>query len=155
MVAIGSIFNGLGRVFWAWLSDGIGGKAVFSTMFLSQAVLYIIIPHVENYYAFMAIACYLLACYGGGFATMPAFAADAFGSKYIGRIYGTMLTAWSAAGIVGPFLFAYVKEITGDYIWALYIASGFLIVGFILSRTYKKPKHHPKSIYVKQNLISK
>ncbi len=141
VVAIASIFNGLGRLFWAWLSDGIGRKAVFSTMFLSQAVLYIIVPHLNNYYVFIVVACYLLACYGGGFATMPAFVADSFGSENIGRIYGTMLTAWGVAGVIGPFIFSYVKEVTGGFVWALYIAAGFLLVGFILSRQYKRPKH--------------
>lgn len=140
VVAIASIFNGLGRLFWAWISDAIGRKTVFSIMFLSQAVLYLIIPEINSYYLFAVVACYLLACYGGGFATMPAFAADAFGSKNIGRIYGTMLTAWGAAGVVGPFIFAWMKQATGTCNLALYVASGLLLVGFILSRAYKRPK---------------
>ena len=140
VVAVASIFNGLGRLFWAWLSDGIGRKAVFSIMFLTQAVLYLIVPEIGNYYLFLVITCYLLACYGGGFATMPAFAADAFGSKNIGRIYGTMLTAWGAAGVVGPFLFSWIKQETGSCNQALYLAAGFLAIGFILARKYKKPK---------------
>jgi OFA family oxalate/formate antiporter-like MFS transporter len=141
VVAIASIFNGLGRLFWAWISDAIGRKAVFSTMFLSQAVLYLIVPHISNFYIFIVMASYLLACYGGGFATMPAFAADSFGSKNIGRIYGAMLTAWAAAGVAGPFIFAYIKEITGNFEGALYAAAAILAVGFILSRQYHKPKH--------------
>ncbi len=72
---------------------------------------------------------------------MPAFAANSFGSENIGRIYGTMLTAWAAAGIAGPLIFAYVKEVTGGFVWALYIAAALLVVGFILSRQYKRPKH--------------
>lgn len=109
-------------------------------MFLSQAVLYLIIPEIGSYYLFVIISCYLLACYGGGFATMPAFAADAFGSKNIGRIYGTMLTAWGAAGVVGPFIFSWIKQETGSCNQALYVAAGFLVLGFILARKYKKPK---------------
>lgn len=140
VVAIAAIFNGVGRLFWAWLSDGIGRKMVFSVMFLSQAVLYLILPHISSYYFFIIIACYLLSCFGGGFATMPAFAADSFGAENIGKIYGTMLTAWSIAGVVGPFLFAWIKQSTGSCNQALYVATGLLVLGFILTRIYKRPK---------------
>jgi len=136
VVAISAIFNGLGRLFWAKISDNIGRKAVFMIMFATQAVLYLMIGMklIPNYYAFMAIACYLLACYGGGFATMPAFAADSFGPKYIGKVYGFMLTAWSVAGIIGPLVFAKMKG------QALYIAAGLLVVGFFIAMSYKKPE---------------
>jgi OFA family oxalate/formate antiporter-like MFS transporter len=141
VVAMAAVFNGLGRLMWSWLSDSLGRKKVFSIMFSTQAALYIFIPHINDYYIFMAVACYLLSCYGGGFATMPAFAADSFGTKQIGRIYGSMLTAWSAAGILGPFTFAYVKQSTQNFAEALYISSFLLALGFILSRLYKKPSH--------------
>jgi len=134
ILAIASIFNGLGRLFWAWLSDGIGRKAVFVTMFITQAALYIFLPQVATSVLFTVIACYLLACYGGGFATMPAFAADSFGPGAIGRVYGTMLTAWGAAGIVGPLVFAQLQKQQ-----ALYVAAGLLIVGFIIALAYKRP----------------
>lgn len=135
VVSISAIFNGLGRLFWASFSDKIGRRGVFLTMFITQAVLYLLIAkgYIANYYLFMVIASYLLACYGGGFATMPAFAADAFGPGYIGKVYGFMLTAWSAAGLVGPYVFAAYKE------QALYIASGLLIVGFVIALLYKAP----------------
>jgi OFA family oxalate/formate antiporter-like MFS transporter len=137
VLAIASIFNGLGRLGWSWTSDAIGRKAVFAIMFMSQAVLYILLPKIDNIVLFSGIACYLLACYGGGFATMPAFAADTFGAGHIGRVYGTMLTAWGCAGIAGPLVFARVKEATQNYETALFIAAGLLIVGFILTITYK------------------
>jgi OFA family oxalate/formate antiporter-like MFS transporter len=145
MVAIAAIFNGLGRLTWSWLSDSLGRRRVFSIMFLSQAFLYAIIPRISSYYLFMAIACYLLACYGGGFATMPAFAADSFGTKNIGRIYGTMLTAWSIAGLCGPLIFAAVRENTHNFSAALYISSALLFVGFSLSRLYNNPRHRSPS----------
>jgi len=139
ILAIASIFNGLGRLFWASVSDYIGRKNVFLIMFASEAVLYIIMPGISNKVLFTVLACYLLACYGGGFATMPAYAADAFGPKNIGRIYGMMLTAWGVAGIVGPLAFARVYQKTKNFKMALYIAAGLLVVGFVISLVYKKP----------------
>ena len=136
VVAISAIFNGLGRLFWAKISDNIGRKAVFAIMFTTQAVLYFLVAagFISNYYLFIVFACYLLACYGGGFATMPAFAADAFGPTYIGKVYGFMLTAWSAAGIIGPLVFAQLKRSQ-----ALYVAACLLIVGLVIALVYKRP----------------
>ncbi len=137
VVAYSAIFNGLGRLFWASVSDKIGRRTVFITMFITQAILYLLVATnvIGSYYLFMIVACYLLACYGGGFATMPAFAADAFGPGYIGKVYGFMLTAWSAAGLLGPFIFAAYKA------QALYIASGLLVIGLLIALAYKHPKH--------------
>lgn len=134
ILALASIFNGLGRLLWAWTSDAIGRKMVFITMFVTQTILYIVLPQIGNQLIFTVIACYLLACYGGGFATMPAFAADSFGPAYIGKVYGIMLTAWGAAGIVGPLVFAQIKSI------AVYVAAGLLALGFLLAVGFKKPK---------------
>ena len=72
---------------------------------------------------------------------MPAFAADAFGPKNIGRIYGIMLTAWGAAGVIGPLIFARIYEVTQSFQGALYSAAGLLAVGFVIALVYKKPKH--------------
>lgn len=133
ILAYASIFNGLGRLFWAWTSDAIGRRMVFIAMFISQAILYIYLPQVSAQLLFTVLACYLLACYGGGFAVMPAFVADSFGPGYIGKVYGMMLTAWGAAGVVGPLVFSQIKGI------ALYVAAGMLILGFILAFLYKPP----------------
>jgi OFA family oxalate/formate antiporter-like MFS transporter len=136
IVAYAAIFNGLGRLFWAKISDNIGRKMVFLIMFATQAVLYVLIAkgYVASYYLFMIVSCYLLACYGGGFATMPAFAADSFGPANIGKVYGFMLTAWSAAGLIGPYVFEVFKP------QALFIAAGLLTVGFFITLAYKPPK---------------
>jgi len=136
IVAISAIFNGLGRLFWAWTSDLIGRKGVFMTMFATQAALYVYLPQIANVTMYTIAACYLLACYGGGFATMPAFAADSFGPANIGRIYGMMLTAWGCAGVAGPLVFSIpaIKPV------ALYVAAGLLIAGFVLALIYKKPE---------------
>src|SRR5215203_455043 len=85
LVSIISIANGAGRFLWAWLSDAIGRKWVFLTMFLLQAALFAIMPSVGAYALFAVLAFVVLSCYGGGFGTMPAFAADYFGSKNAGR----------------------------------------------------------------------
>jgi len=136
VVAYAAIFNGLGRLFWAKISDNIGRKMVFLIMFATQAVLYVLVAKgiIATYWPFVIVSCYLLACYGGGFATMPAFAADAFGPAYIGKVYGFMLTAWSTAGIIGPFAFEMFKP------QALMIAAGLLTVGFFIALVYKAPK---------------
>ena len=135
VVAISAIFNGLGRLFWAKISDNIGRRAVFTTMFITQAVFYLLVAmgFIGSYYFFIVVACYLLACYGGGFATMPAFAADSFGPGYIGKVYGFMLTAWSVAAIIGPLVFAQIPK------QALFVAAALLVVGFWISLAYKAP----------------
>ena len=134
VVAYAAIFNGLGRLFWAKISDNIGRKMVFIIMFATQAVLYVLVAkgYVASYYLFMIASCYLLACYGGGFATMPAFAADAFGPAYIGKVYGFMLTAWACAGILGPLVFAKFKA------QSLYIAAILLIIGLVIDLLFKR-----------------
>ncbi len=136
VVAYAAIFNGLGRLFWAKISDNIGRKMVFMIMFASQAVLYVLVAkgYVSTYWLFVVASCYLLACYGGGFATMPAFAADSFGPAYIGKVYGFMLTAWSVAGLIGPYVFEVFKP------QALFIAAGLLTLGFFIALVYKAPK---------------
>lgn len=134
ILAIASIFNGLGRLFWASVSDKIGRKNVFLVMFASQALLYCYIPQITSATVFTIAACYLLACYGGGFAVMPSFAADSFGPGYIGKVYGVILTAWGAAGVAGPLVFAQVKGAP-----ALYVAAALLVLGFIITWSYKPP----------------
>jgi OFA family oxalate/formate antiporter-like MFS transporter len=133
VLAYASIFNGLGRPFWATLSDRIGRRTVFLILFASQTVLYILLPQIGGVVLFTVISCYLLACLGGGFATMPPFAADSFGPGYIGKVYGVMLTAWGCAGVVGPMVFAQIPKL------ALSVAGGLLVCGFFLALGYKRP----------------
>jgi OFA family oxalate/formate antiporter-like MFS transporter len=139
VVAVTAIFNGLGRLFWARVSDTIGRKMVFMIMFSSQAVIYALIGMgiINAYYIFMVAGCYLLACYGGGFATMPAFAADSFGPGYIGKVYGFMLTAWACAGIAGPLVFS---KFSKEPSMALFIAAGLLTTGFVIALLFQPRK---------------
>jgi MFS transporter, OFA family, oxalate/formate antiporter len=140
MVGIISIANGSGRFLWAWLSDAIGRRAVFFTMFLIQAVVFALIPHVTGFGLFTTLAFIVLLCYGGGFGTMPAFAADYFGATNVGSIYGLMLTAWGFAGVLGPMLIANIRQTTGHYSQALYAISVIVLVGSVLPLIVRPPK---------------
>ena len=136
VLAWASIFNGLGRLFWAKVSDMIGRKGTYMVMFLTQALLYVYLPQISSVLIFTIIACYLLSCLGGGFAVMPAFAADSFGPTNISKIYGFLLTAWGAAGVVGGFVFAeFNKE------QSLYTAAGCLVLGFVIALLFSRPKN--------------
>ena len=121
LVGIISIANGSGRFLWAWFSDAVGRKAVFLAMFLLQAGAFLLLSHVSGFVSLAVLSFTILLCYGGGFGTMPAFAADYFGAKDIGSVYGLMLTAWGAAGVVGPTLVAQARQVTGQYQGALRI----------------------------------
>jgi OFA family oxalate/formate antiporter-like MFS transporter len=138
-----SIANGSGRLLWAWLSDYTGRRKVFVTMFLAQAVLFILLSQVQSFVALSLLAFLILLCYGGWFGTMPAFAADLFGPANVGSIYGLMLTAWGVAGVVGPMVIAYVRDATGTYTGALELMAGVMLVSSILPfvvRPLKGPK---------------
>jgi MFS transporter, OFA family, oxalate/formate antiporter len=139
LVGIISIANGAGRFLWAWLSDFIGRKWVFLAMFLIQAVVFFLLPRATSFGLFTVLAFIVLLCYGGGFGTMPAFAADYFGPKNVGSVYGLMLTAWSAAGIVGPTLIARIRESTGAYRNALYVISAIMLVSAIIPFIVRPP----------------
>ena len=127
-----SIANGAGRFLWASLSDIIGRRTVFLLMFPLQGVVFALLPVVDSFGAFTALACLILLCYGGGFGTMPAFAADRFGAENVGSIYGLMLTAWSCAGVLGPMLIAMLREQTGRYQDALYVIALLMFVSTII-----------------------
>lgn len=146
VVAAGAIFNGIGRLAWASLSDIIGRKSVFLLLFGTQAIGYMLLPQVTHILIFSVMACYLLACYGGILASMPAFAADDFGPAHIGKIYGMLFTACAVGGFFGPFLLAYIKEMTDSFTIALYIESGILMAGLLLTIVYRKPQLNMRSL---------
>jgi MFS transporter, OFA family, oxalate/formate antiporter len=140
LVSIISVGNALGRFFWAWLSDAIGRKWVFVTMFIVQAVLFFVLP-LASAYIFLAIVSFIIvSCYGGGFGTMPAFAADYFGSANVGKIYGLMLTAWSFGGVLGPILISRVIDTTDSYTLAFYIIAAIMIGSAVVAFFVRPPK---------------
>jgi MFS family permease len=137
-----SLFNIAGRFFWASLSDRIGRKATYAVFFLLGIVLYSSIPWTAATQAlalFVAFFCVIVSMYGGGFATVPAYLADIFGTKMVGAIHGRLLTAWSAAGIFGPVIVNFLRQYQIDhgiarasaYNITMYILAGLLAVGFI------------------------
>ncbi|MDQ3910788.1 MAG: OFA family MFS transporter [Actinomycetota bacterium] len=141
LVSIISIGNAAGRFLWAWLSDFLGRKGVFLTMYLLQAVLFFLIPIVGQAYVLLAVLSFIIvSCYGGGFGTMPAFNADYFGSANVGKIYGLMITAWGFGGVLGPLLISRVVDATGAYTYALYILAGLMLVSTILPLIVRPPK---------------
>ncbi len=132
LVGLISIANGSGRLLWAWLSDFTGRRQVFVAMFLVQAVAFLLLSRVQSFAGLAFLAFVVLLCYGGGFGTMPAFAADLFGPGNVGSIYGLMLTAWGVAGVLGPTLIAQIRETTGHYTEALYVIAAVMLVSAVI-----------------------
>src|SRR4051812_3839674 len=137
-----SLFNIGGRFFWASLSDKIGRKMTYYCFFGLGLILYASAPwaaHAGSKIMFVGFFCIILSMYGGGFATVPAYLADMFGSQFVGAIHGRLLTAWSTAGVVGPLLVGYIRdaqiaagvERAQVYDRTMYILAGMLVVGFV------------------------
>jgi len=140
LVGIISIANGAGRFLWAWLSDFVGRTRVFQVMFLAQAIVFFLLARVHSFVGLAVLAFIVLLCYGGGFGTMPAFAADFFGPQNVGSIYGLMLTAWGFAGVLGPTLIAQVRQNTGHYTEALELIAGIMLVSAVLPFVIRPPR---------------
>jgi MFS family permease len=138
--ALLSFFNIIGRFLWASASDYIGRKRTYAIFFLLGILLYSSAPGAGrsgSVALFVAIFCIILTMYGGGFATIPAYLADLFGTQFVGAIHGRLLTAWSTAGILGPVLVTRIREYqiahgvpnAQAYNTTMYILAGFLVVG--------------------------
>src|SRR6266705_1634333 len=139
MVGLASIGNAVGRVFWAWISDLITRRATFFVMFVAQVLLFWFFPNIVTASLMTIVAFVVLMCYGGGFGTMPAFAADYFGPKNVGPIYGLMLTAWGFASAFGPLLIAYMREFNGSYAGALEAIAGLMAVSALVPILVSRP----------------
>ncbi len=137
-----SLFNIAGRFFWASISDRIGRKLTYLTFFALGIVLYGLTPsfgHAGSVALFVGAFCIILSMYGGGFATVPAYLADMFGTQFVGAIHGRLLTAWSTAGVLGPLLVNYIRDSqlangvakSAAYDKTLMILAGLLVIGLI------------------------
>lgn len=135
LIAVSSIFNGLGRFFWGGLSDKIGRIQTFRLILGSQLAVFIALMFVESPLIFSIFVCYILFCYGGGFGSMPSFVLDVFGQRMMPVVYGTILTAWGCGGIIGPQIVAFMKDNfavqAAQYTFAS--ASVLLLFGFIIT----------------------
>jgi len=109
-------------------------------MFLIQVVLFWFLPSITSATTLTVVAFIILLCYGGGFGTMPAFAADYFGAKNVGPIYGLMLTAWGFASAFGPLLIAYMRQSSGTYRGALHVIAGVMLVSAALPVLVSAPR---------------
>jgi OFA family oxalate/formate antiporter-like MFS transporter len=109
-------------------------------MFLGQAVLFWFLPSINSAAVLTLVSFVILMCYGGGFGTMPAFAADYFGSRNVGPIYGLMLTAWGFASAFGPLLIAYIRQATGMYRGALHVIAGVMAVSVVFPMIVSPPR---------------
>jgi OFA family oxalate/formate antiporter-like MFS transporter len=144
MVGIVSIGNGVGRVFWAWVSDTATRRMTFLIMFAIQVVLFWVLPSLHNSTVITVVSFVILMCYGGGFGTMPAFSADYFGPKNVGSVYGLMLTAWGFASAFGPLLIAYMHQSSGNYASGLHVIAIVMLVSMILPFIVRPP--HPAAV---------
>ena len=129
LIAVSSLCNGVGRLLWGSLSDRIGRVRVFRILLASQMVVFGILITERDPWLFSALVCYVLLCFGGGFATMPSFVLDVFGARRMSTVYGAVLTAWSAAGICGPLYVGYLKDEYPDRAVIYCFLIGILILG--------------------------
>ncbi len=154
-VGLMSLFNMGGRFFWASISDFIGRKATYMVFFLLGTALYATVPHAGTIGSLpLFILCFLviISMYGGGFATVPAYLKDMFGTRYVGAIHGMLITAWSAAGVFGPVLVNYIRQYQIDhgvpkahaYNVTMYIMAALLVIGFFCNLAIKEvdKRHH-------------
>jgi OFA family oxalate/formate antiporter-like MFS transporter len=132
LVGIISIANGAGRFLWSLASDYIGRSRVFLTMFALQTMVFLLLSRVHTFPSLAVLSFLVLLCYGGGFGTMPAFAADYFGARNVGSIYGLMLTAWGSAAVAGPSLVAAIRQSSGYYTTSLELIAGLMLLSIIL-----------------------
>ncbi len=142
LIAIASIGNSVGRLFWAWLSDIIGRVNVFIALLATSALAYFVMPSVSSPFLFGLLICYAIACYGGGFGTIPSLISDLFGAKRMSAMHGLVLTGWATAGLTAPPLFGFMNDRIPEQAAtiAYLICGGALLVSTLIAWSLK-PLH--------------
>ncbi|MCS3483757.1 OFA family oxalate/formate antiporter-like MFS transporter [Bacillus sp. JUb11] len=138
LVGILGAFNGLGRIGWASFSDYIGRPNTYTIFFTIQLIAFPLLPYLKEPLIFSIVMAIIYTCYGGGFASIPAYIGDLFGTKQLGAIHGYILTAWAAAGLAGPLFSSFIRDITGNYTQSLMVFSGLFFIAFIISLLIRK-----------------
>ncbi len=133
MVGIMGVFNGAGRLGWASLSDYIGRPNVYTVFFVIQVAAFFMLPFATNPIVFQVLLFAILSCYGGGFASIPAYIGDLFGTKQLGAIHGYILTAWAMAGLAGPLILSLIYDSTKSYNLTMVIFSLLFVIALALS----------------------
>ncbi|GAA4270601.1 L-lactate MFS transporter [Hyunsoonleella aestuarii] len=138
VVGLIGVFNGLGRILWSSLSDFLGRANTYIMFFAFQILAFFFLPKIGMEIMFLVVLFTVITMYGGGFATLPAFLGDLFGTKQLGAIHGMVLTAWALAGVVGPTIYDVVKNATGSLDATLGVFAILFVVAFVVSLLMKK-----------------
>ncbi|WP_223551599.1 OFA family MFS transporter [Aestuariivivens sp. NBU2969] len=138
IVGLIGVFNGLGRILWSSLSDYLGRANTYIVFFVFQILAFYFLPKITMELSFLVILFTVITMYGGGFATLPAFLGDLFGTKQLGAIHGLVLTAWALAGVVGPTIYDMVKSTTGSLDTTLAVFAGLFLVAFVVAMFMKR-----------------
>lgn len=138
IVGLIGVFNGLGRIVWSTLSDFLGRANTYIIFFAFQILAFYFLPQITMELAFLIVLFTVITMYGGGFATLPAFLGDLFGTKQLGAIHGMVLAAWGLAGVVGPTVYDMVKTATGSLDTTLKVFAGLFIIAFLVSLLMKR-----------------
>jgi len=148
LIAVSSLFNGLGRIVWGVVSERLGRINTFRLLLASQLIVFGILMTEHNPWVFAILVCYVLSCFGGGFAIMPSMVIDVYGPKRMSRVCGVILTAWSAAGILGAMMVASLKDKYPDraIIYSFLLGIFVLGVGFIFSFLVNDDRFVPRRI---------
>ena len=146
LIAVSSLFNGIGRFFWGGLSDKIGRIQTFRLILGTQLIVFIALMFVNSPIVFGVLVCYVLLCYGGGFGSMPSFILDVFGQKLMPVVYGSILTAWGCGGIVGPQIVAFLKDNFAAQAaqYTFICAAGLLFAGLLITLLLNNEKFVPR-----------